>query len=285
MKKSGFLLLVLSTLLSCGMFSQEAWANRAEVEMLPTRVVMGSHDRYTTVIVKNVGNATGDFSISLIDMQMKQSGMVVPLAKGTKDPHSAIPYIHIAPRSFELHPGEFQNVRIMLRKPEDLPAGEYRSHLRLRLDNDDVEATQEAKKNPNKKETSITVRANLVLIIPVIFRQGKTTLQMGIQNAKLVKNKQGTPTVSLDLTRQGNMSSMGDFTVTYYAPGGTSAQKLEYFPGIPVYADIGLRHVNIALSHVPKGVDLSKGRLEVTYAAQKKDGSPGTVLAQASIKL
>ena len=33
--------------------------NRAEVMMLPTRVVMGSDDRYATVVIKNVGQATG----------------------------------------------------------------------------------------------------------------------------------------------------------------------------------------------------------------------------------
>src|ERR1700744_360995 len=118
MKKLACLFLAL-----CLLLPHASWANRAEVLLLPTRVVMENGDRFTTVVVKNTGNATGNFTVSLIDMEMKEDGLVEPLADGKTDPLSAIPYLRIAPRSITLKPGETQNVRLMVRKPESLPAG------------------------------------------------------------------------------------------------------------------------------------------------------------------
>src|ERR1017187_6387753 len=92
----------------------------AEITMLPTRIVMEKDDRFATVTVKNTGQATGNFTTELVDMQMKEEGMVVPVDAGQTDPYSAIPYVHLAPRSFTLKPGEDQNVRLLLRKPESL---------------------------------------------------------------------------------------------------------------------------------------------------------------------
>src|SRR3954464_6792233 len=105
MKKLVCLLLAFGIL-----FPHASWANRAEVLLLPTRVIMENGDRYTTVVVKNTGNATGNFSVSLIDMEMKEDGLVSPFPDGKSDPLSAIPYLRIAPKSITLKPGETQNV-------------------------------------------------------------------------------------------------------------------------------------------------------------------------------
>jgi hypothetical protein len=50
-----------------------------------------------------------------------------------------------------------------------LPAGEYRSHLRVKIIDDNVEASTAAANPDNtKKQAQILFKANLVLIIPVI---------------------------------------------------------------------------------------------------------------------
>jgi hypothetical protein len=269
----------------CLLMPHMAWANRAEVLLLPTRVVMENGDRFTTVVVKNVGNATGNFSVSVIDMAMKEDGLVTELPQGQTDPYSAIPYLRVAPRSITLKAGETQNVRIMLRKPEGLAAGEYRSHLRLSLDNDNVEGTDDQANplNPTKQpEAHIAVKANLVLVIPVIVHNGDTTLNMKITSPKIVRDAKGKPSLNLTLLREGSRSSMGDFTITYTGSDG-HAQPLKNFPGVPVYRPLDKRTVVIPLDDIPKGVDLNTGKLNIAYAAQEKDG--GKKLAEAELKL
>jgi len=281
MKKIACLLLAL-----CLLFPHASWANRAEVLLLPTRVVMENNDRFTTVVVKNVGNATGNFSVSLVDMQMKEDGLVTDMDPGKPDPYSAIPYLRIAPKSITLKPGETQNVRIMVRKPEDLPLGEYRSHLRLSLDNDNVEGINDSTTNPlnptKQPEAHISVKANLVLVIPVILRNGETTVSMKIADPKLTRDDKGKAALGLTLLREGTRSSMGDFSITYTGPDG-KPQLIKSFPGVPVYRPLDKRTVSIPLDDIPKGIDLNRGKLDIVYAAQEKEG--GKPLAQAELQL
>lgn len=255
------------------------WAGeRAEVMMLPTRVVMENKDRYATVVIKNVGQATGNFSVGLIDMQMREDGMVVPVEEGTTAAYSAIPYVRIAPRSMTLQPGEVQNVRLMLRFPENLEDGEYRAHLRVKIENDNVDASGQP---VTSKEVTIAVRANLVLIIPVIVRHGDTSFAMQIESPKVSHDASGTPMLDMYLGRDGNRSSMGDISVNYVAADGKT-QLLRFFPGVPVYRPTPRRFISIPLD-VPKGMTLSTGSLHITYAAQEKEG--GGVLAEKTMAL
>jgi P pilus assembly chaperone PapD len=139
MKKISCLFLAFSLLLP-----HAAHANRAEVMLLPPRVVMENNDRYSTIVIRNIGNATGDFTVGLQDMKMLETGMIMPLDPGETPQYSAIPYIHITPKSMTLKPGETQNVRLMLRVPENLEPGEYRTHVKVRLVNDNTDAPTNA---------------------------------------------------------------------------------------------------------------------------------------------
>src|ERR1019366_5509841 len=154
MKKLSCLFLAFSLLLP-----QAAHANRAQVMMLPPRVVMENNDRYATIVIRNIGDATGDFTVGLQDMKMLETGMVVPLDPGEAPQYSAMSYLHITPRSMTLKPGETQNVRLLLRVPENLEAGEYRAHAYVRLVNDNTDAPI----NTAGKEAVIAVKANLVI--------------------------------------------------------------------------------------------------------------------------
>jgi hypothetical protein len=253
-------------------------ANQAEVMMLPTRVVMENKDRTATVVIKNVGQATGNFSVTLIDMKMEESGMVVPVEGEKSAEYSAIPYIRIAPRSMTLKPNESQNVRLMLRIPEGLENGEYRAHLRVKIENDNVDDSGQP---INTKDVAIAVKANLVLIIPVIIRHGETSLVMQIDSPKITHDSSGAPQLDMYLKREGNRSSMGDVSVNYSAASG-KPQLLKFFPGVPVYRPTPRRFISIPLD-VPKGVTLSSGSLHITYDAQEKEG--GQTLAETTMPL
>ncbi len=268
MKKLSCLLLALGLLLP-----HTAHANRAEVMMLPPRVVMQDNDRYSTIVIRNIGNATGDFTVGLQDMKMLETGMVVPLDPGETPQYSAFPYLHITPKSMTLKPGETQSVRLMLRVPENLEPGEYRTHAKVRLVNDNTEAPA----NQAGKDAVISVKANLVIIIPVIVRHGATTLSMGIADAKLSHDAKGMPSIDMVLTREGNRSSMGDISVTCSEAGGPP-RVIKVYAGVAVYRPTARRFVSVPLDETPKGVNLSQCKFGIVYSAQAKDG--GKTLAE-----
>lgn len=276
MKKIFGLIAVLAVLLP-----QAAFANRAEIMLIPTRVVMEKNDRFSTVIIRNVGDATGNLSVDLIDMTMGETGGIVQLEDGKTDPYSAIPLTRVSPHSITLKPGDSQNVRIMLRKPEGLAAGEYRSHLKIKVEEDNVEATANMTA-AELKAAAISVKAKLALTIPVIIRHGDTNVGIKIEAAKLARDAAGKPLVEMTLLRDGNRSVMGDFTFTYTGADGKS-QPLKAFPGIPVYRSTERRQVSIQLDEVPADIKLNSGKLNVVYTAQEKEG--GMKLAETTIDL
>ncbi len=247
---------------------QLSWAKNAEIMMLPTRVVMEKNDRYTTIVIKNTGDSTGDFTADLADMKMLETGMVVPYEQGETPQYSAIPYIHIAPHSMTLKPGETQNLRLMLRKPERMEPGEYRAHLKVRVVNDNADNPV----NTAGNAAVIAVKANLVIVIPVIIRNGETSLSMGIDQPILSRDPKGNASVEMYLTRAGNRSSMGDISVTCYPPGGAPT-LIKFFPGVSVYRPTARRFISVPLDETPKNLNLSQCKLGVTYAAQQKEGS------------
>jgi len=128
----------------------------------------------------------------------------------------------------------------------------------------------------------IAVKANLVIIIPVIVRHGATTLSMGIADARLSHDAKGVPSVDMYLTREGNRSSMGDISVTYIPQGG-APQLIKAFRGVAVYRPIPRRFISVPLDETPKGVSLAHGRLDIVYAAQEKEG--GETLAETQLAL
>jgi hypothetical protein len=272
---------LLSLLLLCALLApQAAFAKNAEVMVLPTRVVMESSDRFTTVILKNTGQATGNFTMDLIDMEMKEDGNVTPIEEGQPAEFSAKPYIHVAPKSVTLKPGETQNVRLMLRKPENLEPGEYRAHLKVRVVNDNVNPDGTPVK---ENEAKIAVVTNLVLIVPVIVRQGDTKVSMTMETPKIVYGEKGDPSLEVYLAREGNRSSMGDMSILWTPPGSTEAKLVKEFPGISVYRPTKRRLVTIPLNDIPKDVNLKAGKLAVVYSAQKPDG--GAKLAESTVEL
>lgn len=263
----------------CLLLPSAARGNSADVMMLPVRVVMEGNDLYNTIVVKNTGNAAGDYTVDLVDMKMLETGLIVPLDPGESPAYSALPYLHIAPRSMTIKPGETENIRLALRKPENLEPGEYRAHVRVRLVNANTDPLTDTAV-PNN--AVITVRPKVSVLIPVIVRTGVLSLTMDIQHLNLSHESGGAPVLEMYLMREGNRSSMGDLTVTWYPRNG-SAQVIGVFRGIAVYRPTPGRFVSLLLDRLPKGSNLSDGKIRVLYTAPSREG--GKQLASAELSL
>jgi hypothetical protein len=258
------------------------WAmdDHAEMMLIPGRVLMNDKNSYASVVLKNHGHATGNYSVELVDLQMLENGNVVPIEQGQPAPYSALPYLHVVPRSMSLKPNEIQKIQLVLHKPPNLEDGEYRAHLKVRLV--DENADGEKASVVTAKSVTISVKAHLVMIIPVIFRHGETSYTMQIDSPKLSRNASGIPIVEMYLVREGNRSSMGDISITHIAPDGKS-QLLVFYPGVPVYRGTPRRFVSVPLQEIPKDVNLSTGSLKITYATPEDEQSK--VLAETALRL
>jgi hypothetical protein len=254
---------------------QPAFAKSAEVMLFPTRIILDNNRHFAQVIVKNSGDATGDYTIGLADMKMQENGAVTAYGPGETPQYSALSFLHAAPSSLSLKPGQTETIHVILHPPEKpLESGEYRAHLQVHLVHGN---TDEAAVTAGK---GIAVKTNLVVSIPIIVRVGAGTAAMGIAEPKLTHDAKGMPTVEFYLTRDGNISAMGDIAITC-AAGGGKPRQIKLMAGQAVYRPLARRFVSVPLDETPADVNLSACRLGIVYRAQKDQG--GKVLAAGEV--
>ncbi|MGE3622846.1 MAG: hypothetical protein AB7H77_03080 [Bdellovibrionales bacterium] len=259
------LLLVLGVLAS----AVSAFAKSAEMTLVPTRVVLENNDRYATVTVKNSGDGTGRYRIELVDATMQEDGGVKLLDNGVRDPFSALDILSISPRSMTLKPDEFQTIRILVKNPGSLAPGEYRSHLKVKMTENDLDSEA----GPSSAEAaSIQLKPKLVMVIPLIIRHGETNYQVRIDSAAFAPAAGDVPPhVNLVFGFDGNRSVIGDVKIVHVAENGGQT-TLKFFPGVAIYRGTAKRSLAVPLE-VPAGVDPRKGKIIISYLTQEKEGA------------
>ncbi len=258
-----------------------ASAKNADLLLSPTRVVLENGKRYATVIVKNTGDGVGRYVLEMVDSDMQGNGGIKILDPGVKAANSALDIVSIAPHTMTLKPDEYQMVRILVKSMSDLPDGEYRSHLSVRITEADLDLDNNKPNVPNS--TSVVPKAKLATIIPVIVRKGDTNYTVTIDDAKLVMggaDGQSQPQILMNMSFSGNRSLLGDVKVTHVAPNGIETQ-LAFFRGIGIYREVSKRVQTVPLDNIPLGLNIHNGTLHVALMSQENEGSK--VLAEKVI--
>jgi hypothetical protein len=173
-------------------------------------------------------------------------------------------------------------VRLQVRKPADLPPGEYRSHLLLYAIPID-EGTAPGIPELTDKEIGIRLIPISRVSIPVIVREGELAATAALGDLAVQPGSADTaPSLSFDLRRGGERSLYGDVTVTYVPADGGSARVVGEIKGLAVYTPNEVRRVRMPL-HPPPGTELAKGALEVRFA-ESRDGR-SAAQAEAAVAL
>jgi hypothetical protein len=248
-------------------------AENAGLLLYPTRLVLEKNERSATINLKNNGEANGAYKIELIDMVMEENGVIREVMPTEKAEFSAKDMIRIAPRSVSLMPAQDQNIRLLIRKPDNVTQGEYRSHLRVTLVHGDYQPN--AANSDQQQGASLAIKPKLALVIPIILRFGQTSYQVTLANPAISQQQDNSAKysnyLSLSLQRTGDRSAMGDIEITWKPTPDSNPIPLAYHAGVPVYRPTAKRLVHIPLD-VPKGQSLQQGTLTIRYLTQEQEG-------------
>lgn len=234
----------------------------------PTRVVFEGRKRSAEVNLSNIGQVRATYRVSLVRMEMDENGAFkeLPFDPGTENLKALFRF---SPREVALEPQESQTVRIQVRKPAELAAGEYRLHMVFRA----VPPTQEAAPHDTAAPKGISIKLTPVygIAIPLIIRHGETAAKVSIVDPTL---DGATNTLRFRLERSGNQSVYGDLQASLLPPHGAPV-KLAEAGGLAVYTPNASRRVTLPLARsLPSG-----SRIRITFAAPPQDG--GTLLAES----
>ncbi len=256
-----------------------------DLAVVPTRVVLEGRDRAAQVSVLNKGTIPATYRISIINMQMTETGEYRRVEETGVGGGYADSLVRYAPRQVQLAPGKSQTVRIILRKPSGLPEGEYRSHILFQAVPDptvgqSVEVTT--------KEEGMSIRLIVVpaITIPLIVRHGTLDATASLSNLRLAKSDatfKGQPTLTFQIDRSGKHSVFGDIMIAYRPPGDGEEYIVGEISQLAVYTPNAYRIVTLPL-HIPESVKLSGGRIAIQFRARDDDGK-GDVVATAEMNV
>lgn len=267
-------ILTAALAIALAVLCQPALARNAGLLLSPTRLVLDHGQRFATVTLRNNGDGVGRYVIEMVDATMAENGGIKILDPGVKAPDSALDIISFSPHSVTLKPDDYQTIRILVKSMSDLPDGEYRSHLEVRMTQADL---KDDEIKPDPQQTVIVPRALLSTVIPVIVRKGNTHFALTIDDAKVTMSP--VPQLELAMSFSGNCSVIGDIRVTDKAPDGKVVQ-LAYYRGVAIYRDVAHRTQPVPLD-IPKGFNIRQGTIDVAFMSQD-DHNP-KVLAEKTV--
>jgi len=271
----GWLLFALLILLPL----RPAWA---DLMVHPARIVFDKNQRAAQLDLINSGAETATYRISIVNRRMGENGEFTVIDSPAPGEQFAGELLRYSPRQVVLAPGVGQVVRLSLRKPADLPAGEYRSRLIFEKIAASKGATSIETQAAPPGEISVQLTMLAGLSIPVIVRHGETAANVTLAGLELLKPMAGqAATLAFVMQRSGNRSVYGDIAATF-TPQGGATQEVGKVGGVAVYTPNPLRRVKLALQP-PAGLALARGTLRVTFRERPDAG--GKLLAEAAIEL
>ena len=260
-----------------------SWPAHADLMLYPTRIVLEGQQRAAQVELINNGDQSATYRISLVNRRMTETGEFTEVTQPSRDERFADSMLRYSPRQVRLEPGASQTIRLMADLPDQLPAGEYRSHLQFdRLPPPSGSSSIETALPLGDRQIGVRLTALIGASIPVIVRHGQTMAEVSLSSLQLSRHGgSGLPLLAMELHRSGNQSVYGDITVTF-VPAQGEPQTIGNAGGVAVYTPNSLRRASLLLQP-PAGLALERGELHVSYRERPENG--GRLLAEARLQL
>ncbi|MEL7481584.1 MAG: molecular chaperone [Pseudomonadota bacterium] len=263
---------IAATCLSLAVFMPGAFA---EVLIAPTRVVLERGERSAELIVVNKGEEETAFRLGIENRRMLIDGSMEEAETPQDGENFAAEFLRFSPRRVVLDPGGRQTIRISATPPAELPAGEYRSHLRLMSAPTSAGRTLESATSDGDDGLSIQLIAIRSLTIPIIVRVGDLDAELEISDVNLRAEDTDTYIVTR-LERSGERSAYGDLKI--FVDG--NRDPIYFARGVAVYTPNTERDVILPLPEEIRE-EISGKSITVTYESSDPE-NPG-VLARHTV--
>ncbi len=243
-------------------------AAQANLLVTPLQIVFKDREKNTEITLVNTSKDTNTYKIMWEQLeQVEGAGGYIPVTDEARKTRTDLEdFAVFTPRQITLKPNEKQIVRIAIRKPKDLPDGEYKSHIRFAIV-PNLNLTPDTDKKPSKDEIGIGAKVLTSYSVPVVYRSGVYDTKVEIGAPTLSKSpKTSDILINTNVKRSGLSGVIGLITV-YYKPNDGKEIQLGSLGNASIYSEITSRDFTI-----PTGIkSISPGQLRITFT--KAEGS------------
>ena len=257
---SFFSILFLLTLVLLVLFPADVNA-QGNLLITPRRVVFEGSKKIQELNLANIGKDSARYVFSLVEIRMKEDGSFERIAEPDSGQLFASPYLRFFPRSVILAPNESQLMKVQLSRTEQLPPGEYRSHIYFRAERDD-KPLGEFEARVDSGSISVSIIPIFGITIPIIVRVGELNAEVAITDVKIMQHDSVYAT-SMILNRKGTKSVYGDVKVEHVSDAGIKT-VIGQANGVSVYTPNAKRNFEMKLQKAGL-VDIRKGKLKISY--------------------
>jgi len=259
MKRILFTFLIIQLVFSFQIMAQ------GDLMVTPSRVVFEGNKQKGQLNLLNMGQDTATYTISFVQRSMKEDGSFVTIEQPDSGQMFSDPYLRIFPRQVTLAPREPQVILVQFRRKADMKAGEYRSHLYFRSEQN-YNPLGMGKSNKDKKLLNVQLIPIFGVSIPIIIRVGDVNVSVTLSNLELMPLHGNTQNMKLTINRTGNISTYGDITVQY-VPARGKPVLVGTVAGVGVYTNLSKRIMVIKLD-TSATKKFTTGKFNVQYTAK-----------------
>lgn len=230
-------------------------AVHADMLISPTRILMDDENKSTTMVLRNNSNGSRTYRLSWEDKRATEDGGYNMVPEGEDWP-SAKDMIRLSPRQITVGPNENQTVRFNWRPPADLPSGEYRSHLLLKVIPDISEPTSTLGGQTSQEGVGIQVFMQMSFSIPVVVRHNTEAPLITMDSIKAVPTKnENHMGLEMVFNHTGDASSYGKISVEMQRDANSPVETISQSKELSIYPEIDKRTFTIPLSEarIPAG--------------------------------
>lgn len=249
--------------------------------LTPVRAIFTDRQRSVAIHVNNSGQETISYKISLVTMRKDKDGQLREVQVETDEEKMIKDMIRLSPKRATIKSGERQIVKLMVRKPENLPEGEYQTRLRF-----SPLASSPQSGSGGHKGTTVNVEMLVSSTIPVVIQHGNVTPEVTPADLKVVPGRQKGSDLQaeLRLKRQGKGSAFGVVSLDYIpANNPKSLRRIGNQEGVVIYLPETERKIIVPLHDISRQ-ELSSGKVRVSFRHDTGSGYKRKAASPNSIK-
>jgi P pilus assembly chaperone PapD len=240
------------------------------VNVSPAVVIIDGRSREGVVTLRNGGEHPEEIELTFQHGTSVADGhgnvRLVLSDSAPSGAQSALGWVRAFPRRLVLAPGETQTVRIMVRPPQDLAAGEYWARLVVSA------VPQGAGTEQQHGAATMRLRIGTRIVAAVHYRVGRLATGLGATGATAERDGENVD-LTVNLARQGNAAFVGRLRARFIRADGSPVGD-EYVEPLTLYAADLRRRFRIPA----KAVGAGAVAVEFTFDTDRTDLPAGAVV-------